>query len=215
MKPKLDLLPKNLLIKTNLIDHADWNYRHILGYIQRKRFRLSLWLMGGNKYNRILEIGYGSGIFLPTLAQHCNSLYGIDIHPFNEDVREILQNFGVNSKLYQGSVSQLPFENDSFDLIISISTFEFIEDKTRACQEINRVLRKDGIFIMVTPGKSWFLDIALKIFTNASAKKDYGDKRQHVIENIQKYFYISKRKLFPSHLNWLVEVYKAYVLIPK
>jgi len=213
MISRLKLLPKDLLINTNPIDHADWNYKPVLGWIQRKRFQLALALIGNNNYDQILEIGYGSGIFMPILSKHCNKLYGIDIHPFNDKVNRILLNYGIDTTLIQGSVSQMPFTNESFDLIISVSTFEFVEDKKTACQEIRRVLKKDGLFILITPGDSLILDLGLKILTNENAKKDYGDKRQYVIPILKEYFNIYRSRMFPLVVGHLFPIYKAYVLL--
>ena len=153
---------------------------------------------------------------MPVLSKHTNKLFGIDIHPFNEKVNKILLNYGIVTNLFQGSVSQMPFNNESFDLILSVSAFEFVEDKRNACQEILRVLKKDGIFIIVTPGDSAFLDFGLRILTKVSAKKDFGDNRQKVIPIIQEYFSISKTKLFPSlKFDFFIPVYKAYILTPE
>src|SRR4029078_12268937 len=74
------LLPEEVLVKTGPVDHADWNFRPVLGVIQRARFRLLLDLLGGERVDRLLEVGYGSGVFLPELARRCRSLYGVDIH---------------------------------------------------------------------------------------------------------------------------------------
>ena len=63
----LKLLPREALIQTGEVDHADWNYRPLLGMIQRLRFRLILRILAGRKYHRLLEIGYGSGVFMPEL----------------------------------------------------------------------------------------------------------------------------------------------------
>jgi ubiquinone/menaquinone biosynthesis C-methylase UbiE len=215
MMDKLNLLPRDLLIKTNPIDHADWNYKLVLSWIQRKRFQLALSLIGNDNYDQILEIGYGSGIFMPVLSKHCNKLYGIDIHPFNEKVSKILLNYGIAANLYHGSVSQMPFINESFDLIISISSFEFFEDKITACQEMRRVLKRDGLVIIITPGKSWLLDLGLKILTHENAKKDYGDNRQYVIPILKRYFNIIQSKMFPLVIGHLFPIYKTYVLTSK
>jgi len=216
MKNKLKLLPKDLLFKTNHLDHADWNYKPFLGFIQRKRFQLVLALLGNNNFDQILEIGYGSGIFMPILSKHCNKLYGIDIHPFNAKVNKILLDYGIVTNLFQGSVSQMPFTNESFDLIVSVSAFEFVEDKKNTCLEILRVLRKDGIFIIVTPRESALLDLALKILTKQEAKKDYGDTRQQIVPIIKEYFSISHRKVFPSLiLSLFAHIYRPYVLTPR
>jgi len=59
----LSLLPEHALLTTSEIDHANWNYRPILGRIQRLRFDLIRSILGGKHALRLLEIGYGSGCF--------------------------------------------------------------------------------------------------------------------------------------------------------
>jgi ubiquinone/menaquinone biosynthesis C-methylase UbiE len=209
------LLPKNLLIKTSLIDHADWNYRPFLKFIQQKRFQLVLALIGNRHYDQILEIGYGSGIFMPILKKFCTGLYGIDIHSFNAKVSQNLSKYGVTSNLFQGSVSQMPFLNESFDLIVSISTFEFIQDKDSACMEIKRVLKQNGQFILITPAESWLLDVGFRLMTHENAKHDFGSERQVVFPILKEHFYISERKIFPSVLGKIFPIYRAFVLTCK
>lgn len=218
MNNRLTLLPRELLIKTNSIDHADWNYKPVLGWIQRKRFEQAISLIGDKKFDTILEIGYGSGIFMPYLSKHCSELSGIDIHPFNKEVTKILSDYGVNANLYQGSATQMPFRVGSFDMIISVSTFEFIRDKESACIEIQRILKKDGVFIIITPAFSWLLDMGLKLLAHENAKKDFGNERQLVIPVLKKFFEITKSKMFPGVIGNLFPIYKAYILqsnIPK
>ena len=197
---------------TNSVDHADWNYKPLLGLIQRKRFHMILSLLGKKKHDHILEIGYGSGIFMPSLSTHCDKLTGIDIHPFNKEVSKILADYGLVADLFQGSVSQMPFPDESFDLVVSVSAFEFFEDKEAACKEIKRVLKKDGHFILVTPGESWILDLGFKILTKESAKHDFGDKRQHTIPILKEHFDVKESKLFPFVIGRLLPVYKAFSL---
>ena len=48
---QLHLLPEEVLIKTGPVDHADWNFRPILGSIQRSRFRLMLDLLEGHHFD--------------------------------------------------------------------------------------------------------------------------------------------------------------------
>jgi ubiquinone/menaquinone biosynthesis C-methylase UbiE len=51
-----------------------------------------------------------------------------------------------NIKCVQGDVSNLPFETDSFDLILSMNGFHAFPNKGAAFKETARVLKKDGIF---------------------------------------------------------------------
>lgn len=47
--------------------------------------------------------------------------------------------------LVQGNASQMPFEDNHFDVVISFSAFEHIEDPKSALEEIKRTLRPGGI----------------------------------------------------------------------
>jgi tRNA G46 methylase TrmB len=66
---QLSLLPPSALLRTGPVDHADWNYRPLIGTVQRIRFRLVCRLLGNGRFDRLLEIGYGSGVFMPELAK--------------------------------------------------------------------------------------------------------------------------------------------------
>ncbi len=45
--------------------------------------------------------------------------------------------------------SLLPFRDDTFDLVTAFSSLEFVQSYERAFQEIRRVLKKDGLFIII------------------------------------------------------------------
>ncbi len=213
-KNTLKLLPLNALKKTGNVDHADWNYKFLLGYIQRQRFELILKLINNYKFENLLEVGYGSGIFLPQLSKHAEKIYGIDIHLNNKIVEETLLNFGTKAKLYSGSVEKIPFEDNFFDALISVSALEFVNDLDAACIEIRRILKNDGNLFVVTPGHSKLLDLGLKILTGESAAKDYGNKRERTIPVLTKYFNVKEQLFFPG-LNLGIRLYTALQLSPK
>jgi len=47
------------------VDHADWNFKPILGWIQQRRFRIALSLLPKDRVGRILEIATAAGCFSP------------------------------------------------------------------------------------------------------------------------------------------------------
>ena len=51
-----------------------------------------------------------------------------------------------NVAFVQGDVGALPFENESFDLVLSLNGFHAFPDKDAAFRETCRVLKKGGVF---------------------------------------------------------------------
>ena len=52
-----------------------------------------------------------------------------------------------NISFIKGDVGNLPFEDNSFDIILSMNGIHAFPDKDKAFNEINRVLKKGGYFI--------------------------------------------------------------------
>ncbi|WP_017305366.1 class I SAM-dependent methyltransferase [Spirulina subsalsa] len=209
---KLKLLPPHSLIKTGTVDHADWNFRPILGWIQRLRFRLVLSLLPKEPIGKLLEVGYGSGIFLPELNQHCYQLYGTDIHHHHQSITQLLEQLNIQAHLYASSVESLPFTDQIFDTIVAVSTLEFVQDIEAACLELKRVLKPGQSLIIITPGQSPLVDWGLKLLTGESAKTDYEDRRQTLIPTLLKHFTLQEKKTFSRWGSSILCLYKALKL---
>jgi ubiquinone/menaquinone biosynthesis C-methylase UbiE len=212
--PRLELLQLDALIKTGPVDHADWNYKPVLGWIQRQRFRLALSFLPKERAGRVLEIGYGSGVFLPELARHCTELYGVDIHAKNHEIAARLRKNGVYAQLSVATAERLPFDDASFDYAVAVSTLEFVADLPAACGEIARILKPNGSLIVITPGHSPLVDFGLRLLTREDAKKDFGDRRQSLIKLLSERFRVKQKSLFPSIGGRFVCLYKGFELQP-
>src|SRR3989344_3126630 len=118
----------------------DQYYRPVQGYFMRKRLEIALKLLGDQKTERILDIGYGGGTFFPSLDIIGRQLYGIDIHQYKDRVHKILKKEGIDAKLYNASVFKLPFKDNFFDRVVCISVLEHFKGKEldKAIEEINR-----------------------------------------------------------------------------
>ncbi len=210
---KLILLAKESLIKTGDFDHADWNYKPVLGMVSRARFNLIKKLLENKQSNRLLEIGYGSGIFLPELTRYGNSIYGIDIHNKQHKVAKILAEINISAELVSGAAEKMPWPDSFFDFIVAVSTMEFVSDLEVVCGEIIRILKPGGSFFMVTPGKSAILDFGLKFFTGQSAKKDFDNRRDLILPAICNHFNIKQKKNWPACCHFSpLNVYTAFEL---
>jgi len=99
---------------------------------------------------RMLEVPVGTGVIsmpiyesLPEAQVQCLD-YSEDMIAF---ARQRADRSGLkNVSFTQGDVGALPFEDDSFDLVLSLNGFHAFPDKERAYSEIFRVLKPGGIF---------------------------------------------------------------------
>lgn len=182
------------------MDHADWNYKPFLGSIQRLRFKLALGLIQEQRYSRMLEIGYGSGVFMPELSSYCGELYGVDIHDHTAEVEASLDKHGVKAILRSSGAESLPFEDGFFECVVAVSALEFVTDLDQVCREANRVLKPGGRLIVITPGSSPLLDFGLKILTGKNAKEDFGDRRSLIVPILEKFFTLSAVRKVPGGL---------------
>lgn len=209
---KLELLPKSALIVTGPVDHADWNYRPLIGRVQRLRFRLVRRLLGAQTYGRLLEIGYGSGVFMPELSRHADELFGIDPHPMPTEVAAVLQKYGIHASLSTGSAELLPYTDGFFDCVVSVSAMEYVEDIEAACGELRRVLKPGGRLVIATPGASPLLDLALRASTGEDPGQ-YADRRQRLLPTLKKHFTLRKERAVPRFGGRLFRLYTGVCLV--
>lgn len=211
---RLDLLPLKSLIKTGDVDHADWAYRPVLGMLSSSRFRLIKKMLVEKHVERLLEIGYGSGIFLPELAKHAEKVCGVDIHDNATEVAEKLLEFNVKAELISCGAEEMKWENDSFDFVVAVSTLEFVSDLDKVCREVKRILKPNGSFMIVTPGQSPMLDFGFKILTGKSAKEDFANRREFILPTLHKHFEVKQELTYPKYGASLVKLYTALELTP-
>jgi ubiquinone/menaquinone biosynthesis C-methylase UbiE len=206
----MKLLAREALVKTGDVDHAAWNYDGLLGFVARRRFHMALALMPPEPVETLLEIGYGSGVFMPELAAHTHRLVGADVHRHAGDVESALCAAGVSANLVTAPAELLPFPNESFDVVVVISAFEFVSDPVLAADEISRVLRPRGRAIVVTPGATPVLDLALRVLSGADPRKDFGRRREAVIPALCSRLRLERIIAFPP-LVW-PKMYRALQL---
>lgn len=104
--------------------------------------------------SNILDIGCASGEITASLQGrfNCNTV-GIDI---SEKMIELCRKKYSNSKMsFQlGDIKDLHFQNDEFDLVVSLSVIEWISEYEQAIEEVSRVLKTDGQWVVSLPNWS-------------------------------------------------------------
>ncbi len=110
-------------------------------------------LLGLPTGQRILEVGCGRGIALPALDLLCKPtrLAGIDIDgSLLDEAGKRLSAGNGQTELIQADVREIPFSEESFDIVIDFGTCYHITHHEMALSEITRVLSVGGIFVHET-----------------------------------------------------------------
>ncbi len=90
----------------------------------------------------VLECGCGTGLILQRLAEFATRAVGIDLSP---GMLDHARERGLEVK--EGSVTELPFDDASFDLTCSFKVLAHVPDIGKALSEMARVTRPGGVVI--------------------------------------------------------------------
>jgi len=101
--------------------------------------------------DKILEIGFGSGLFIKKYASHVARIAGLDL---SEEMVNMARS--TNKKLIesgkaefiQGNASSLPWGDNEFSVVVGIETFFFWQEPMKSLMEIYRVLAPGGRLVL-------------------------------------------------------------------
>lgn len=113
---------------------------------------------------KILDIGCGPGIFSIILSTLGGKVSGID---FSVDMIKNAKNnariFNQNIEFINGDAQNLPFDNESFDIVVSRNLTWNLADPQIAYKQWHRVLKKEGILLNFDANwYLWLFDNSLK-----------------------------------------------------
>lgn len=96
---------------------------------------------------KILDIGCGTGRLLESLGQRYPDavLTGLDLA--QNMLKQAAERLPVTVRLLQGDAEQLPFSAEAFSLVLSSSTFQWLDQLEPCFKEISRVLEPGGKFV--------------------------------------------------------------------
>jgi len=157
-------LPKKENIRpTEIADPLKFYFLPFAKIFFIKRLELVLSRLQDKKYDSLLDIGCGSGIFLKELANRCNSLNAIDTHRKMHLVKDMILKENIEANLLEASITDLPYASETFDCIISVSVLEHIKELDRALNEIRRVAKNGATIVLGFPVKNKITEIILRI----------------------------------------------------
>ncbi len=145
----------------------------------------------------VLDLGCGSGIFIPIISPLCNRLMGVEVAPvLAEQSREVVRKFNLqNTSIIQGSAEEIPFGENSFDAVLSVDLLHHLEHLDRSLREIKRVLKSSGTLIVYEPNILNFLLLIMCLLD----RNEHGvlklGRRKAYKKLLEKYFIVENMVL--------------------
>jgi SAM-dependent methyltransferase len=196
----LKLPPPGILVPNNAVDPLPYYYRPLLGKVFAARLNTGLRLLDGH-YARLLEIGYGSGLLMPTLARVSDELYGLDLEHEPPGLRERLGRLGVTpTELVQANARSMPFDDGFFDAVVAFSIFEHLRahELELTLAECARVLRPDGKLLVGCPAVHKLMNAAFASIGFSDIEHHHFSTIADVVAAGAPWFSVVKRAALPS-----------------
>lgn len=127
------------------------------------------WIMDAIRRHRppsadgALEVGPGSGVYLPLLASTFGRVVASDIEmQFLEQASNLKGEFN-NIDVVKDDIVASRLPSESFDLALCTEVIEHISDSSSAIRNIYRILKPGGVLILSTPQRYSTMEIACKV----------------------------------------------------
>ena len=128
---------------------------------------------------KVLEVGCGAGAFTRAVKKYRPDLKitGSDID--SKSIKLAKKTDSINSYV-QADINKLPFNSSSFDTVLAFDVIEHLKNPRQAFSEINRVLKKNGVFHASIPLEGNFFTLG-GFFSKIGIKpkRDYAGHIQY------------------------------------
>ncbi|HPJ70201.1 MAG TPA: class I SAM-dependent methyltransferase [Candidatus Mcinerneyibacteriales bacterium] len=103
---------------------------------------------------KVLDLGCGTGHYSLFLAQRGCDVIGVDIsEPMLKFARKKSEMSGLSVRWVNTSLKELPFDEESFDLVCSVTAFEFLNDPRKAALKAWSLVKKGGRLVIAVIAK--------------------------------------------------------------
>jgi ubiquinone/menaquinone biosynthesis C-methylase UbiE len=144
------LLPAQGVLKPNdEHDPLPYYYHPLVGRLFRQRLRMALALLPADG-RRVLEVGVGSGVLVPTLSAHFPEYCGSDL-VLAEGLDRLVAPSCRAEFIKADLLEEGTLAGASFDAIVCLSVLEHIADADRAAAALARALVKGGTLVAGYP----------------------------------------------------------------
>jgi ubiquinone/menaquinone biosynthesis C-methylase UbiE len=152
-KIHLDIFPPEEYTPIDI--HDPLKYYFVPGFKDLYRKRMEMCLSECSGGEKVLEVGFGSGLTFSNLNRLYKKIYGIEKNsPISiADINAYFNNRSIPVYLSSGDLLRMPYPDDEFDTVLIISVLEHLKphEQARAFSEIHRVIRSGGQLVYGVP----------------------------------------------------------------
>jgi len=115
----------------------------------------------GDAPSKVLDVGAGTGRLLASLAMRFPSVFAVGMDMAHGMARSAVGRLSSsnNSAVLCGDGEDLPFSDGCFDMVVSTSTYQWLNPLDRAFGEAWRVLRPGGRFLFAMFGETTLFEL--------------------------------------------------------
>ena len=194
----------------------------IVLYEQEMRAITAIKFLDAKKGDTVLDIGCGNARDIINIANAGARVFGVDISKemINQARKDLNRtgNYGERVVFLLGDICNLDFPDNYFDKVLCSEVIEHVLDVKKALNEIHRVLKPGGSFVLTTPNKNSWYGFERRFLWEGLLRK----KWPHPLDNWQSIseitylinktgFYISKKKTVCFIPGFMM----TYFLMPK
>ncbi|MFX1274240.1 MAG: class I SAM-dependent methyltransferase [Promethearchaeota archaeon] len=174
-----------------------------------------LWIFDNiDKVNnaRVLELGCGNGLLWRINASRIPENWEITLSDFSEgmlkDAKKSIGNDIENIQYKVINAENIPYEDNTFDIVIANHMLYHVPDRQKAISEIYRILKRSGKFYATTAGKDSMKEIrelimqyhSISIPVNSSNSLFENFSIENGERQLQEYFEEISSKIYPNLL---------------
>jgi len=117
---------------------------------QQRRLQMILQAAGDRLSGSLLENGCGVGMYVERLKPHIRMVVGLEYELERARQAHLSSDF-----ILVAAGEHLPFEGNTFDLVLSHEVLEHVQDDRQAVEQMMRVLRPGGRAIIFVPNRGY------------------------------------------------------------
>lgn len=175
---QLKLLPLEQYKGVNADDPIKYYYWPVFGPMYRRRVEMCLDECPGGE--RILEIGFGTGVAFLNLHDKYKEIHGLDLTADIAAVQSVFDPLGIPTDLREGSVLEMPYADNTFDTVLLVSILEHLKphELDQAFKETYRVLKTGGHVVYGTPVERPFMVFMFRMLGHDIRREHFSTEKE-------------------------------------